>query len=47
VGRPDRSMGPALGVDNIIGIDPISNTAGWGEWRPFDTRKTTLLHRLW
>lgn len=27
--------------------DPISNTAGWGEWRPFDTRKTTLLTRLW
>ena len=27
--------------------DPISNTAGWGEWRPFDTRKTTLLNTLW
>src|ERR1041384_2119963 len=27
--------------------DPVTNTAGWGEWRPFDTRKTTLLHRLW
>ncbi len=27
--------------------DPISNTAGWGEWRPFDARKTTLLNRLW
>ena len=27
--------------------DPISNTAGWGEWRPFDDRKTTLLNRLW
>jgi endoglucanase len=27
--------------------DPITNTAGWGEWRPFDTRKTTLLTRLW
>jgi endoglucanase len=27
--------------------DPISNTAGWGEWLPFDTRKTTLLNRLW
>jgi endoglucanase len=27
--------------------DPITNTAGWGEWRPFDTRKTTLLNRLW
>jgi endoglucanase len=27
--------------------DPITNTAGWGEWRPFDARKTTLLTRLW
>jgi len=27
--------------------DPISNTAGWGEWRPFDTRKTSLLNTLW
>jgi endoglucanase len=27
--------------------DPITNTAGWGEWRPFDTRKTTLLNTLW
>ena len=27
--------------------DPISNTSGWGEWRPFDSRKTTLLNRLW
>jgi aryl-phospho-beta-D-glucosidase BglC (GH1 family) len=27
--------------------DPITNTAGWGEWRPFDTRKTALLNRLW
>jgi len=27
--------------------DPITNTAGWGEWRPFDTRKTTLLNRFW
>ena len=27
--------------------DPISNTGGWGEWRPFDTRKTTLLNRHW
>lgn len=27
--------------------DPVSNTAGWGEWRPFDTRKTNLLNRLW
>jgi len=27
--------------------DPVSNTAGWGEWRPFDPRKTNLLNRLW
>jgi len=27
--------------------DPISNTAGWGEWRTFDQRKTNLLNRLW
>jgi hypothetical protein len=27
--------------------DPITNTAGWGEWRPFDQRKTNLLNRLW
>jgi aryl-phospho-beta-D-glucosidase BglC (GH1 family) len=27
--------------------DPISNTSGWGEWRDFDARKTTLLNRLW
>jgi aryl-phospho-beta-D-glucosidase BglC (GH1 family) len=27
--------------------DPISNTNGWGEWQPFDTRKTTLLNQLW
>ena len=27
--------------------DPISNTEGWGEWRDFDIRKTTLLNRLW
>jgi len=27
--------------------DPISNTAGWGEWRAFDQRKTNLLNRLW
>jgi hypothetical protein len=27
--------------------DPVTNTAGWGEWRPFDTRKTTLLNSLW
>jgi endoglucanase len=28
-------------------FDPISNTAGWGEWRDYDARKTTLLNRLW
>jgi aryl-phospho-beta-D-glucosidase BglC (GH1 family) len=27
--------------------DPVTNTAGWGEWRPFDARKTALLNRLW
>jgi endoglucanase len=27
--------------------DPITNTAGWGEWRPFDQRKTNLLNKLW
>jgi endoglucanase len=27
--------------------DPVSNTAGWGEWRDFDARKTTLLNTLW
>lgn len=27
--------------------DPVTNTAGWGEWRPFDARKTTLLNRVW
>jgi len=27
--------------------DPVSNTAGWGEWRTFDQRKTNLLNRLW
>jgi len=27
--------------------DPVTNTAGWGEWRPFDARKTTLLNSLW
>jgi aryl-phospho-beta-D-glucosidase BglC (GH1 family) len=27
--------------------DPISNTGGWGEWLSFDSRKTTLLNRLW
>jgi aryl-phospho-beta-D-glucosidase BglC (GH1 family) len=27
--------------------DPISNTGGWGAWLPFESRKTTLLNRLW
>jgi aryl-phospho-beta-D-glucosidase BglC (GH1 family) len=27
--------------------DPISNTAGWGQWLTFDQRKTNLLNRLW
>jgi endoglucanase len=27
--------------------DPVSNTAGWGEWRAFDARKTNLLNTLW
>ncbi|WP_086934364.1 cellulase family glycosylhydrolase [Agarilytica rhodophyticola] len=27
--------------------DPISNTAGWGEWVGFDTKKWNLLNRLW
>ena len=27
--------------------DPISNTAGWGQWTSLDARKTTLLNRLW
>lgn len=27
--------------------DPVSNTAGWGEWLDFDTRKTTLLGQIW
>jgi endoglucanase len=27
--------------------DPVSNEAGWGEWRTFDQRKTNLLNRLW
>jgi endoglucanase len=26
---------------------PITNPSGWGEWLPFDNRKTTLLQRLW
>ncbi len=27
--------------------DPRTNTAGWGEWQPFDARKINLLKRLW
>lgn len=27
--------------------DPISNTAGWGEWLGFDEAKWSLLNRLW
>ncbi|MDX1475614.1 MAG: cellulase family glycosylhydrolase, partial [Reinekea sp.] len=27
--------------------DPISNTAGWGEWLDFDQRKTNLLNKIW
>jgi endoglucanase len=27
--------------------DPISNEAGWGQWLPFDQRKTNLLNELW
>ncbi|WP_370980990.1 cellulase family glycosylhydrolase [Agaribacterium sp. ZY112] len=27
--------------------DPISNTAGWGEWQGFDETKWNLLKRLW
>ena len=27
--------------------DPVSNTGGWGEWGPFQPKKTTLLNRLW
>ena len=26
---------------------PSPTRAGWGEWRVFDDRKTTLIHRLW
>jgi hypothetical protein len=28
-------------------FDPITNEAGWGEWRDFDARKSALLNRLW
>jgi endoglucanase len=27
--------------------DPVSNTAGWGQWLNFDQRKTNLLNTLW
>jgi endoglucanase len=27
--------------------DPKSNPAGWGEWQPFQSKRTTLLKRLW
>ena len=27
--------------------DPISNESGWGQWLPFDQRKTNLLNTLW
>jgi aryl-phospho-beta-D-glucosidase BglC (GH1 family) len=27
--------------------DPITNTAGWGQWLDFDARKTALLTRFW
>lgn len=27
--------------------DPVSNESGWGEWLDFDTRKTTLLTKIW
>jgi len=27
--------------------DPVSNPSGWGDWLPFDTRKTTLLSKIW
>lgn len=27
--------------------DPISNTGGWGTWLETDTKKTTLLNKLW
>ena len=27
--------------------DPVSNTAGWGEWLGLDTRKTSLLSLIW
>jgi len=27
--------------------DPVSNTGGWGTWKGFDARKTTILKSLW
>jgi hypothetical protein len=27
--------------------DPVSNTGGWGTWSGTDSRKTSLLNRLW
>jgi endoglucanase len=27
--------------------DPVTNSAGWGQWLTFDQRKTNLLNRLW
>jgi hypothetical protein len=27
--------------------DPVSNTSGWGTWGALDSRKMTLVHRLW
>jgi endoglucanase len=27
--------------------DPVTNSAGWGQWLNFDQRKTNLLNRLW
>jgi hypothetical protein len=27
--------------------DPITNESGWGQWLPFDQRKTNLLNTLW
>ena len=27
--------------------DPVSNTGGWGTWGPLDSRKMTLVHKLW
>jgi aryl-phospho-beta-D-glucosidase BglC (GH1 family) len=27
--------------------DPVTNESGWGQWLPFDQRKTNLLNTLW